>query len=379
MVLIFFKSISRITISFIVSASFIFSGCSKSEPEVDNTRSFYMGMTPWPADFTIQEVDTAYSFLNSHCDIISHHFDDGIPYEEAYLNQPFPAAMIQDVQTRLNKTTPGKKIFLSVAALNISRSVKADYYAQSAVATGIKDTWKLLPFNDPKVVDAYMNYISWLIDSFDPELVNYAVESNLSLFDPTAFLQYKDFIAQVYPRLKNKYPSIPFFISFMVDETNDGFGNAMQLLPYTDYIGLSAYPYAGVSSSADGNTDPALFPAAYFNRYIQMSSKPLAFAETGYIAEDLVIPSFNLNKQGRESWQRDYLEMVCRLCNQNRAKLLIWFCSKDYDAGNIRLQTMGLYQDLFALWQDIGLKDPAGRPRPVMQTWLNWMEKEKIE
>mgnify|MGYP000959757851 FL=1 len=117
------------TVALLMVAALAFNACSKSEPEIDNTRSFYMGMTPWPADFTIAEVDTAYSFINNHCDIISHHFDDGIPYEEAYLNQPFPAAMQQDVQTRLNKTAPGKKIILSVAALNISRGEKADYYA----------------------------------------------------------------------------------------------------------------------------------------------------------------------------------------------------------------------------------------------------------
>ena len=30
------------------------------------TRTFYMGTTAWPADFTINEVDTAYKFINDH-------------------------------------------------------------------------------------------------------------------------------------------------------------------------------------------------------------------------------------------------------------------------------------------------------------------------
>jgi hypothetical protein len=338
-----------------------------------------MGVSPWPADFTNAEVDTAYAFINNHCDIVSHHFDDGIPYEEAYNNQPMPIAMQQDVQNRKTKTAPGKKIFLSVAALNISRHEKADYYAQSPVAANIKNAWKLLAYNDPKVITAYMNYISWLIDSFQPLFVNFGVESNSSLFTAALFAHYKDFIAQVYTMLKAKYPSIPFFTSFMVDETNEGFANATQLLPYTDYIGLSAYPYAGVSSSGNGNTNPALFPAGYFERFINMANKPLAFAETGYIAEPLSIPSLSLNKQGNETWQKDYLELVCKLCSQNRAKLLIWFCSKDYDAGDATLKAMGLYQDFFGLWQDIGLKDQDGRQRPAYYSWLNWMSKKKTE
>ncbi len=373
------QSTRKVYLAIILVALAVFSvSCDKNTPVNNQTRTFYMGTTPWPADFTAAEVDTAYAFINNHCDIVSHHFDDGIPYEEVYTDQPFPAAMQQDIQTRLTKTAPGKKVFLSVAALNITRREKADYYNQSAVPAAVKEAWRLKPINDPDVVTAYLTYISRLIDTFNPEMVNFAVESNLSLFPATAFVQYKAFIAQVYPALKSKYPAVPFFLSFMVDETSTGFEYARQLLPYTDYIGLSAYPYTGVTSSANGNTDPSLFPAGYFDRYINMADKSLAFAETGYIAENLLVPSFSLNKQGREAWQRDYLEMICKICDENRAKLLIWFCSKDYDAGNTRLQAMGLYQDLFALWQDIGLKDTAGKSRPVLQSWLNWMGKERI-
>ena len=115
-----------------------FISCDKNTPADENTRTFYMGTTPWPADFTAAEVDTAYQFINQHCDIISHHFDDGIPYEEVYNGQPFPLAMQQDIQTRLTKTAPGKKVFLSVAALNITRREKPEYYNQSLVSTSIK-------------------------------------------------------------------------------------------------------------------------------------------------------------------------------------------------------------------------------------------------
>jgi hypothetical protein len=35
----------------------------------------------------------------------------------------------------------------------------------------------------------------------------------------------------------------------------------------------------------------------------------------------------------------------------------ITFIPADYNAGNERLKSLGLYSDLFALWQDTGLKD----------------------
>ena len=367
----------NLVIAFCLFCSFGITACRKNKT-TDLRRSFYMGTTPWPADFTISEVDTAYNFINNHCDIVSHHFDDGIPYDEAFHNQPMPQAFQQEVQTRKTKTSAGKKIFLSVAALNLTRKEKAEYYRDAAVTDSIKNYWKQLAFNDARVIAAYVNYISWLIDQFQPSFVNYGVESNLALWDATQFNLYKDFLSRVYAQLKTKYSSLPFFISFMVDESAEGFSYASQLLPYTDFIGLSAYPYVTVSSSAGGNTDPHIFPLNYFERFINLDPvKPLAFAETGYIAENLLIPSFNLNKQGTESWQKDYLEMICNLCNDHHAKLLIWFCSKDYDAGDDRLRSLGLYEDLFGLWEDTGLKDETGRERGAYENWLQWMARKK--
>ncbi len=364
---------------FLFSFAAILFSCNKTD-SVPETRSFYMGVTPWPADFTVDEVNNSYEFINNHCDIVSHHFDDGIPYEEAFRLQPMPAAFQQEVQTRKAKTAIGKKIFLSISALNLTRKEKADYYREATVTDSIKNYWSQLPVNDPKIITAYVNYVSWLIDQFQPVYVNYGVESNVSLWNASAFNLYKDFLSKVYPPLKAKYPSLPFFISFIVDESNDGFNNAAQLLPYTDFIGLSAYPYVTVSSSAGGNTDPKLFPINYFEKFIHLApSKPLAIAETGYIAEDLVIPSFNLTKQGNENWQKDYLEMICQLCNKNKATLLIWFCHKDYDAGNIYLRSHGLYMDLFGLWEDTGLLNEAGKERPAYQSWLQWINKQRKE
>jgi hypothetical protein len=355
-------------------------GCKKQNP-AEETRSFYMGVTPWPADFTGPELDNAYQFINQHCDIVSHHFDDGIPYDEVYHNRPMPASFQQELQTRKSKTAPGKNVFLSVSALNLTRKEKADYYREpdADITDSIKNYWKQLSFNDPKMVTAYVRYISRLIDQFQPVMVNYGVESNLSLWPLVEFNLYKDFISKAYSRLKTAYPSIPFFVSFMVDETAEGLSLASELVPYSDYIGLSAYPYVTVSSSASGNTDPKNFPDGYFERFINLApSKPLAFAETGYIAEDLVIPSFSLNKQGNENWQRDYLDIICKLCHDKKAKLLVWFCHKDYDAGNITIRNLGLYQDLFGLWEDTGLKSETGNERPAYNLWLQWMAKSKV-
>lgn len=360
--------------------SFVFS-CNK-ETETESTRSFYMGVTPWPADFTVSEVTNAYNFINNNCDIVSHHFDDGIPYQEAFLNQPMPLVFQEEVSFRKKNTSPGKKIFLSIAPLNLSRREKADYYKESGkdITDSIKNIWHQRSFDDPNLAEAYVNYCSFLIDHFNPVYVNYGVESNADNWDPVKFNAYKQFLSAVYSKLSLKYPTIPFFISFMVSENPVGFSLATQLLSYTDYIGLSAYPYTSVSSSFDGNTDPAKFPADYFTRFIDLDkSKPFVFAETGYISEDLLVPAFNLNKKGNANWQQAYLEKICVLANERKAKFIIWFCQKDYNAGNLTLKKLNLYQDIFAFWEDTGLIDESGMERPALQSWKNWLGKQKID
>lgn len=373
--------IKTISIFFLTT---IFFGCSKDTSEIliKEKRTFYMGTTPWPADLTVEEVDKTYDFINNNCDIVAHHFDEGIPFEEAFTGTTMPISLINNVNFRLQKTASNKKVFLSVAPLSINRVSKASYYNDATTPSSIKSYWENLSFDDPKVVTAYVNYVEWLINKFNPIYVNYGVESNGMLWNSSEFVKYKNFLTQVYQRLKLNNSTIPFFISFIVDESPQGFNYASQLINYSDFIGLSAYPYLGVSSSVNGNTNPANFPTDYFEKYISLSpNKPLAFAETGYIAEDLIIPGLNINKQGNNNWQNDYLEKVLNICKNKKAKLFIWFCPKDYNALITNFQNQGGYSqqtiDLLSIWKDIGLINESGIQRPSYNTWRNWMALEK--
>lgn len=347
--------------------------------EVEN-RSFYMGVTSWPADLTIDEVNKAYEFINTNCDIVSHHFDDGIPYQEAFTNATIPAEFVQDIQTRKSKTAVGKKVFLSISALDLNRIQKARYYEKSTVSAAIKNQWMQLSFTNPDLITAYVNYVNLLMEELNPIYVNFGVESNAATWNSANFNDYKYFLSQVYQQLKTTHPTIPFMVSFMVDESTEGYNYASQLVQYTDFIALSAYPYVVVSSSANGNTNPANFPANFFERFINLSTtKPFVFAETSYIAENLVVPSFNLNKTGTAEWQNEYLKKITQLCQDKKAKMLIWFCHKDYDAAIETIQDLGLYQDLFLLWRDTGFIDQNGNARPSFYTWKTWLNKTKTE
>lgn len=357
-----------------ISMSFFTASCKKKSETAAETRSFRLAVTPWPADFTVQEVDSSYRFINSNCDMVSHHFDEGIPYEEAFTQSAMPAALVQEVNTR--KTRSARAVYLSVSALGLDRMSKANYYTNSTLADTTKQRWQAMAFDEPRVATAYVNYINYLISSFNPIYVNFGVESNSENWNAAAFDKYKIFLASVYAQLKASHSQLPLMISFMAIDHPAGVANAQQLIAYTDYIGISAYPYGAYAFFTGNGSNPDELPANFFTKYLDLApSKPWGFAETGYIAEQLIIQNWSFNKNGTESWQDKYLQKVLHLSNSRQAKFFIWFCHKDYDAGNITLQNLGLYQDLFALWEDTGLVSESGRRRAAYNTWRTWYAK----
>jgi hypothetical protein len=342
--------------------------CKKEKQKYDN-RSFYLGMTPWPPDFTSKGYDLAYSFINTNCDMISHHFDDGIPWEESYLNLQMPQKLMDDLARRKEKTGADKKILLSVAPLKISRKERAGAYSGSANTAA----WANKPFGDTTVVNAYVNFINYLMNELHPDVINYGVESNSGEWNAADFEEYKKFLSQVHSKLTALHPGKPFFLSFMVTPDVKFLNNAKALEPYTDYITLSAYPYTYIGSPVYGSSSPALIPKGLFQSYFDINtSKPCAFAETGFIAEDLSITG--INKEGNEQWQKEYVDQIFDLCENNHAKFIIWFCPYDYSDAVNTFNAIGYTNDLAKLWEHTGLVNAGLIERPACKIWKDWLK-----
>jgi hypothetical protein len=346
------------------------SSCKKIKPAGDS-RSFLLGVTPWPPDFTKKGYDLSYDFINGHCDIVSHHFDDGLPWEEIYKGQALPGEFLKDVGRRKDKTRHGGKVLLSVAPLKISRKERAGYYDQSAMPDSVRSAWNARGFRDTAVIAAYVKFISYLVQELGADYINYGVESNSKDWDPENFSDFKYFLGQVHAQLTALYPDKPFFISFMVAPEAGFLEKARELEPYTDWITLSAYPYSYVGSPVHGASSPELIPQGLFQSFVDINSaKPFAMAETGYIAEDLSITS--LSKEGTARWQEDYVNYLFKFCQANKAKFIIWFCAYDYDDAINTFSALGLTQDLFYLWKDTGLFNEKLEARPAYQVWEAW-------
>lgn len=355
-------------------AAFLFllccSGCKKPTAGY-SSRGFLLGVTPWPPDFTEKGYNLAYDFINTNCDMVSHHFDDGVPWEEIYSGLALPQNLLDDVARRKQKTHSSRKILLSVAPLKISRTERTGYYASSTASKDLISQWNAKSFKDSSVITAYVKFISYLIDQLNPDYINYGVESNSGSWKTPDFEDYAYFLGQVYTRLRTRFPMKPFFISFMV-VTDKGFlENARMLEPYTDWITLSAYPYTYIGSPVYGSSSPTLIPGNLFQSYRDINvHKPFAVAETGYIAQDLHVSG--VSKEGNPQWQDDYLNYLFKFCQNNEARFIIWFCAYDYDDAINTFQALGEDQELSLIWEHTGLLTEKLAQRPAFQTWKAW-------
>jgi hypothetical protein len=323
-------------------------------------------MTPLAYAVTEESKDAIYDVLDDHVDAVCHHFDGGVPWPEALAGSPYHENVLADIERRLTRTAPDKKIYLALTPIVTLRDGLADYWAEDSNRPRPGE-WAGRDFDSPEVIQAYTNHCRYMIDRFDPDYVAYGIEVNLlKKLNPAAFEKYLTLVRQVYPVLRKEYPELPLFLSLHVDtfrEDPETQGAAIaQLLPYTDYIAVSTYPFTR-------HADPADIPADWFSQLADLApEKPFAVAETGFIAERLVIDAMGVDIPGTAEWQNEYLEFLTSECQRLDARFAVWFVPRDYDELWEFWEPFDPPQWI-KLWKDTGLLDGAGDPRPSLGTW----------
>ncbi len=95
------------------------------------SRSFYMGFTPFPPDWSAKAVDEVYAFIDEHADLVAHHFDGGIPWQEALENKELPDHLKTEWNTRKSKTPSGSKVYVAITPIAFSRDALAPAWGSS--------------------------------------------------------------------------------------------------------------------------------------------------------------------------------------------------------------------------------------------------------
>ncbi|MDG1944710.1 MAG: hypothetical protein P8J17_10675 [Halioglobus sp.] len=354
-------------------------GDGDSQAQVEQlavTRAFKMGFTPWPFEATLDAVNTTYTLIQENGDIVAHHLTEGIPWEEALNRTAYPTRLNQEIDGRVSQTMTGKSVYLAIDSLSSLRQTMVGNWGENGQESRTAP-WDTRSFADPEVIAAFTNFALDMIARFDTTYFNYATEAN-ELFsrDPDAFNDFVVFARGVYTNIKRQHPDLPIMISIALKspdalETSAFVTQFARIAEYVDVVGISAYPYAFYSSE-DGSSPDSL-PADWLSQIKSIApNKPLAITETGWLAEDLVLPRFGISVSSNDAMQRDYVEKMLEEAQGLGVEFVVWFTVVDFDA----LWNGVLGQaDLPSIWRDTGLYDQTLRPRAALDTWQEWLSR----
>ncbi|VAW92448.1 hypothetical protein MNBD_GAMMA23-419 [hydrothermal vent metagenome] len=350
----------------------------QTPPVVEQTRSFYMGFTPWPYDATINAVNVTYQKIQQQGDLVHHQIMQGIPWDEAFNKAAYPQGVEDALTGRLNQTLAGTKVLLSIDSLDSTRKALANNWGNNGEEAR-PAPWDNRSFDNPDVITAYTNFALDLIARFNPTHFNYGTEaSELILNDLAEYAKFKVFAEQVYKNIKLQYPNLKLMLSVGLkspssSEMNTIKQNLADILPYVDVLGVSVYPYIFFSHADKGNPDN--LPSDWLSQVNQLApSKPIAITETGWIAEDLVIPVFSVNVASNEANQAKYVARLLDESNQLSAEFVIWWSAIDFQA---LWEGVLLKDDLAAIWRDIGLYDEQVQARSGLSEWQEYLARSK--
>jgi hypothetical protein len=231
-----------------------------SNSDLPLSRSFHLGFTPDDLLNSPEVSKTVFETLSKHADLVAFHIGLGVPWEEALKEQPFPPA-VEGYLAKLLKMKGQLRgrhaVYLALTPLNLTRRTIAAYWGGDAA--GAKK-WRSRSLDDPDTILAYTRFCLRLIRTFKPDYFSYGVEVNmLADASPREFEQYQVLAKQVYKTLKAENPKLPIFLTFQIDLYHKHRARQRpvitQLLPYSDFIAVSTYPYTVVSTKDRTTTD----------------------------------------------------------------------------------------------------------------------------
>ena len=317
--------------------------------EFPQSRSFHLAFTQY-----------SIAGLAEHVDMISLHYDVRVPWSEALTGKLYSKRVEEEIAFRKNHLRKDQKVYLAVTPLA----------GRDALS------WKGKDFDDPEAIAAYTNHCRRMIRELKPDYFNYGIEVNmLAWSNPAGFRKFLVMAKEVYRALKNENPHLPIFLSFQIDIFHKDEENQekalRQLLPYTDYIAVSCYPYMEGYPNIEGHANPEDLPRNWFSRLADFApSKPFAIAETGWTAKDvnLVLKSLKNGRAhvpGNEGWQARYTSFILEESHRLNGRFVVWFVGRDFGTVN---------SESAKWWQHCGMVDRDGTPRESLHIWDQWLK-----
>lgn len=335
------------------------------------TRPFLLGFTPFPFDLNAEALEYVYNRMAEDADIVAHHFDSGVPWPEALAGDDFNTQILNDWSYRKGRTPPGHKMYVAITPINTTRDNLALYNG----ATGnmpLPAPWDQYAFNHPDVKSAYFNYAVRVVEFFEPDYLAIGIESNLlAVKRDDLWPGYLELHQEVYSQLKQRYSDLPIFVSLLGTTLLDGYqaeadhaqqGQVLEeILPYTDYFGISLYPYLTTYLANE-------IPETMWEDLFSLSEKPIAITETGYAAEYFTLAGGSFGVNGSPEKQAAYIERLLEEAQEREFVFVINFVLRDFDA--LFEAVPEEYREIALPWRDSGLYNGEGQARLALESWL---------
>lgn len=363
----------------LAAALLVIIGCSSSSSDgsgtAEETRSFALGFTDYPYSLAPEAYGETVDIVRRDGDMAAMHFDDGVPWQEALSAAPYAPGYAAELNARAAAMPSGHVVYLAVTPIAFSRDGLAAHRGETGNEP-LVPPWDSYHFDTPEVIEAFTAHAENMIAIFGPDYFAYAVEANMLLdLAPDEWAAFVTLAREVYTRLKARHPDLPCFLTLQADSfhTNRQAHTAAiaQLLPYTDFIAVSSYPFTLTA-------DPGLLPADHFSALANLApAKPFAVAETGWPAEEVTAP-YPVTILASEASQRAYVSRLLADADDLSAAFVMWFVSRDYDdlwESYLQFQPNAA---LLRLWRDNGLYTGDGHPRPARETWRGWLARRRI-
>lgn len=320
-----------------------------------------MGFTTWPFGPNLQDVNNTYSFIEANADVYVEHLDGSIPWN-AYINDlPLPTEFTNDVEGKASRKIPNADLVLSVGLLNTNRDdLEVDFDGSVPVYNQL---------DDAVIVDAYTKHVHYLVDLFSPNFLVIAIEVNeLRLRNPSLWEGYTLLINEVIQRTKRAFPEIKLSVSISLHnlyepdiiDAQDYIGSVFDHINPMDFVAISYYPFLKNQSTV------ADFQATLDFLHAN-TTKPIAFVESGHIAEHLIVPNLNVNIKGNPTEQNAFLETLLTNAQTQNYTMVVWWAHRDYDT--LWEVFPPEVRDVGQLWRDTGLLDENGIDRLALRTW----------
>ena len=336
-------------------------------PDAAGFRTYVMGFTDFPYGDDIEDVYDTWDLIRENGDLIVLHFDGGVPWPEAYAGTAYDPLYEDELTFKAFQLPETHALYLAVTPLSTFRDDLA-LYRGSEVNEPLPYPWNTYTFDSPEVIAAFSAHCLRMIDRFEPDYFAYAIEANMLYASvPEDWDAFVTLAAATYTAVRDVHPELPVFVTLQADFFHaDEFGQSFaidDLLPYTDMIAVSSYPFSS------GYPDADALPADHFTDLAGLApQKPFVVAETSWPAEDVGEP-YHEEIPASEAGQNTYVTRLLADCDLLGAEFVCWFFVRDFDE---------LWEEVFEgtpddwlprIWRDTGLFAGDGTERDALATW----------